>query len=34
MTHPVVPTDPGVNRQVPSEKPDLMVVPFRRDDFL
>ncbi|SFR46641.1 cupin domain-containing protein [Litoreibacter janthinus] len=29
MTHPVVPTDPGVTRQVLAENPDLMMVAFR-----
>lgn len=29
MTHPIVPTDPGVTRQVLAENPDLMVVAFR-----
>lgn len=30
-THPVVPTDPGVTRQVLAESPDMMVVAFRFD---
>jgi quercetin dioxygenase-like cupin family protein len=29
MPHPVVPTDPGVTRQVLAEGPELMVVAFR-----
>lgn len=29
MTYPIVPTDPGVTRQVLAENPDLMVVAFR-----
>ncbi|WP_439119195.1 cupin domain-containing protein [Marivita sp.] len=32
MTYPVVPTDPGVTRQVLAENPDLMVVAFRFED--
>lgn len=32
MTYPVVPTDPGVTRQVLAENPDLMVVVFRFQD--
>lgn len=31
MTHPIVPTDPGVTRQVLAENPDMMVVAFRFD---
>ena len=29
MTHPVIPADPGVTRQILAENPDLMVVAFR-----
>jgi quercetin dioxygenase-like cupin family protein len=29
MTFPIIPTDPGVTRQVLSDHPDLMVVAFR-----
>ena len=32
MIFPVVPTDPGVTRQVLAENPDLMVVAFRFED--
>lgn len=32
MTYPIVPTDPGVTRQVLAENPDLMVVVFRFQD--
>ena len=32
MTYPIVPTDPGVTRQVLAENPDLMVVAFRFED--
>lgn len=32
MTHPIVPADPGVTRQVLAENADLMVVAFRFDD--
>ncbi len=32
MRYPVVPTDPGVTRQVLAENPDLMVVAFRFHD--
>lgn len=31
MSFPVVPTDPGVTRQILAENPDLMVVAFRFD---
>ncbi|KQI68436.1 cupin [Loktanella sp. 3ANDIMAR09] len=31
MSHPIVPTDPGVTRQVLAENPNLMVVAFRFD---
>ncbi|TRW94198.1 cupin domain-containing protein [Paracoccus sp. M683] len=31
MTYPIVPTDPGVTRQVLAENPDMMVVAFRFD---
>lgn len=29
MTYPIVPTDPGVTRQVLAQDPDMMVVAFR-----
>jgi len=29
MSFPIIPTDPGVTRQVLAENPDLMVVAFR-----
>ncbi|MCB1335757.1 MAG: cupin domain-containing protein [Roseivivax sp.] len=29
MTYPIVPTDPGVTRQVLADSPELMVVAFR-----
>lgn len=31
MSYPVVPTDPGVTRQILAENPQLMVVAFRFD---
>lgn len=32
MTYPVIPTDPGVTRQVLADHPDMMVVAFRFED--
>ena len=31
MTYPVVPTDPGVSRQVLADAPEMMIVAFRFD---